>query len=889
MSAPASDAAPFSAAAQDVGELILTGGEFPSLEALFFDPSRHNEALALLSAGALRTRRLETAFMFADRRCRRPRPGARDFLLRATASRLIGDEGGAKQDLERAFEIDPTDDLVASSVLHWGPQSLHGLAAASFIAGVSEDRETLALAMRALQSRPVPVASRMRDRANMHAGWVAWRASGVLELRILRAGVGSFFALDPDPLHPLAGRGWSAAEIAIEIESPRLQSVSFYLDGKPVLRTSPAPRRSVLRHCPIRAQPIALHRTAPAHVHVIIPVYEDYDATKACLDCLEKEGSRIAKQFTVIDDCTPNADLRALLEERAARGLFTLIKNDENLGFARSVNLALERFDHADVLLLNADALLPSGAIDRLAAAAYSEGDIGTVTPLSNNGEYTSFPMANVANALPAFEEIQSVDDAARVANGGGAIDLPTGIGFCLYIRRACIDAVGPLSDLYTRGYYEDVEFCLRARETGFRNVCATGVFVGHAGARSFLGEKRSLVVRNLAVLEARFPEHRLECAAFLKADPLVPARARLEERLVPDGAVVLLVSPAGSAHPLVLERANQIEAAQNEIHCIHCEISAIHAHVSVKSLRGSAPQSLTYSISDLSGLAGLHAYIKRIRLEAVEVFDPQSLPDAIWPILFSLHTPLRVAFGDLRWICSPTLVLEKSCLNAECRGRCDRCVSPPPSGSPASSDVETSKGNRMRDVLRNADAMVPLDRMASAFSAAYLKPLLVSPCPAPQPDRAIVALKSARPTLGVLCPETTVDADRQITTLARIFLQSEIDASIIVLGQCVDELGMMASGYIFVAGEVARHEYGRVIQQYRIGKLFSPYRTRHFGLVDELGVACGLRKAYFDWSFGALEKDSGDLSLDPRICLERAAIEIGAWLLNEPVDRLLR
>ena len=48
---------------------------------------------------------------------------------------------------------------------------------------------------------------------------------------------------------------------------------------------------------------------------------------------------------------------------------------------------------------------------------------------------------------------------------------------------------------------------------------------------------------------------------------------------------------------------------------------------MSVKSLRGSAPQSLTYPISDLSGLAGLHAYIKRICLEAVEVFDPQSLP----------------------------------------------------------------------------------------------------------------------------------------------------------------------------------------------------------------------------------------------------------------------
>ena len=217
---------------------------------------------------------------------------------------------------------------------------------------------------------------------------------------IHRGGVESCFALDPDDMHPLAGQGWSAAAIAIEIESPRLQSVSYRLDGVPALRTRPAPGRSGRLDSPARALPIALRRHEPAYVDIIVPVYEDYAATKACLDCLENEGSRIAKHVTVIDDRTPNADLRALLEERAGRGLFTLMRNDENLGFAGSINLALERLQHGDVLLLNADALLPRGAVDRLAAAAYSDGDIGTVTPLSNNGEFTSFPKANVANVL---------------------------------------------------------------------------------------------------------------------------------------------------------------------------------------------------------------------------------------------------------------------------------------------------------------------------------------------------------------------------------------------------------------------------------------------------------------------------------------------------------
>jgi hypothetical protein len=463
---------------------------------------------------------------------------------------------------------------------------------------------------------------------------------------------------------------------------------------------------------------------------------------------------------------------------------------------------------------------------------------------------------------------------------------LPNGIGFCLYITRACLDAVGNLPDLYSRGYYEDVEFCLKAREIGFRNVCATGVFVGHAGARSFLAEKRSLVLGNLAILEGRFPDHRVECAAFLKADPLTPARARLEERLVLTGAVVLLVSVAGAAQTLVAERASQIEAAEGEVHCLLCEFSAVHARVTIRSLRGSAPQSLAFLISDPFGLARLQTYAMGVPLRAIEVFDPRSLPDALLSVLFNLPAPLRVAFGDLRWFCSPWLVLEKSCSNAELRGRCDRCGDPAPSTCSPDSCAEILE-RRMRDVLRHAATIVPMDRMASAFSAAYLRPLPWSPCPSPPPERATASLvKSARPVLGVLCPEATVETDRQIATLARAFVQAEADVLIVVLGQCVDELGMMESSSVFVAGRVARDEYARVIRQYRVGKLFSPNRTRHFGLLSKLGADYGLQKAYFDWSFGALKQDVDDLPMDPRICLERTALEVGAWFLGDPSDR---
>ena len=209
-----------------------------------FDAGRHTEALALLSAEALCTGRSEAAFMFADRRCRLSAPTACDFMLRATALRLMNQTSDAEADLARAFEFDPTSDLVISNVLAWGAQTLRPMAAASFLDGDSEDRECLRLALRELEKAGAPVVSRMRIRDSMHEGWVAWRGEDALELIIRRGGTGKAFELQPDASHPLAFGAWSVAQIAIEIESPRLESVSFRTGGKHAHTVFPPANRS---------------------------------------------------------------------------------------------------------------------------------------------------------------------------------------------------------------------------------------------------------------------------------------------------------------------------------------------------------------------------------------------------------------------------------------------------------------------------------------------------------------------------------------------------------------------------------------------------------------------------------------------------------------------
>src|SRR5271166_828339 len=159
------------------------------MEALLVEPHRQNELLASFSAAALQGGDYWAAFMFADRRCRRPTPSARDFLLRALASRRLGCPESATQDLARSIETDPTDELVISNALRWGPRVLRRIAAANVVAVASEDREALALALQAFKSEGVPIASHLHVRGDMYTGWIAWADARAVELRIRRGAV----------------------------------------------------------------------------------------------------------------------------------------------------------------------------------------------------------------------------------------------------------------------------------------------------------------------------------------------------------------------------------------------------------------------------------------------------------------------------------------------------------------------------------------------------------------------------------------------------------------------------------------------------------------------------------------------------------------------------
>ncbi len=304
-----------------------------------------------------------------------------------------------------------------------------------------------------------------------------------------------------------------------------------------------------------------------ALVDVVVPVFKGRPETLRCLRSVLDSRNETPFELVVIDDGTPDLQLRAILAEGAEAGLFTLLSNQENLGFVATANRGMELHPGRDVVLLNADTEVFGDWIDRLRRAAVSDPHIATVTPLSNNATITSYPRFLHDNPYPLEISFRELDALTARVNAATLVETPTGVGFCMYLRRECLRDIG-LFDLeaFGRGYGEENDLCQRAILAGWRNVVAANIFVHHLGSVSFQGERTRRIDAAMRVLGRRHPGYHRDVRDFIERDPLAEARRRLDwARLARDDgeSSVLMVchSRGGGAERALREDAARITA----------------------------------------------------------------------------------------------------------------------------------------------------------------------------------------------------------------------------------------------------------------------------------------------------------------------------------------
>ncbi|MBK6744375.1 MAG: glycosyltransferase [Hydrogenophilales bacterium] len=255
--------------------------------------------------------------------------------------------------------------------------------------------------------------------------------------------------------------------------------------------------------------------------------------TRRCIESALAAGQQTGFELIVIDDASPEPELRAWLDELRGRHGVTLLKNMENLGFVASANRGMALHPDRDVVLLNSDTEPANDWLDRLRRCAHAEKAIGTVTPFSNNATLCSFPWLCRDNAMPDGIALAELDACFSATHAGQFLDIPTAVGFCMYIKRACLEQVG-LFDMqhFSRGYGEENDFSRRAAARGWRNVLCCDTFVYHQGGASFGEERHALMRSGAAALLALHPDYDALIQAHLHADPAAPYRRAVQSRL---------------------------------------------------------------------------------------------------------------------------------------------------------------------------------------------------------------------------------------------------------------------------------------------------------------------------------------------------------------------
>ena len=270
-------------------------------------------------------------------------------------------------------------------------------------------------------------------------------------------------------------------------------------------------------------------------VAVVIPVFNAPAETAQCIQSVLTHTPRHVRVI-VIDDASPDGSVAAVLAELAVCPNVFVVRNDRNLGYTSTVNRGISLAGRADVVLLNSDTRVTPHWLRNLRLAAYSAPSVATATPFSDNAGAFSAPRANEPNPRP---ESLSDDDYARAvtrASGRDYPGVPTGSGYCMYVRRACLDDIGAFdADAFPRGYGEENDFCARATKAGWTHVIDDATLIYHVRSASFGGDRDALVREGRAIVDARHPDYASAVQAFLADEQVEQARRRVGEAATND------------------------------------------------------------------------------------------------------------------------------------------------------------------------------------------------------------------------------------------------------------------------------------------------------------------------------------------------------------------
>lgn len=236
---------------------------------------------------------------------------------------------------------------------------------------------------------------------------------------------------------------------------------------------------------------------------VSIVVYNSDDVIEDCLRSFSDASDTSRPRILVVDNASPDSSV-----EKVRRFHFSeLIRSEVNRGFAGGHNLCWEKVTSDYWLLLNPDARITTEQTEELVRWMDENSDVALASPAlidaSGKSLYPERRFPSIARSLVLFLRLHFLFDettksrlfagpfAQRKVDSKDADWVP---GTAMIARKSAVEEIGPMSEEFPM-YGEDVEWCWRFKNAGWKIGVVNRLTVAHLGgtsaARSFGADEK--------------------------------------------------------------------------------------------------------------------------------------------------------------------------------------------------------------------------------------------------------------------------------------------------------------------------------------------------------------------------------------------------------------
>lgn len=236
----------------------------------------------------------------------------------------------------------------------------------------------------------------------------------------------------------------------------------------------------------------------PADISIITVNWKVADLVGELLGSIQANRDGLALEVFVVDNDSGDGIEDVVAKFRARSDVpVTLIRNARNLGFAKANNQAIRRASGRYIALLNPDARLTKGSLVRMKEWMDARPDVGIAGPKLLNDDGTlqesvrrlprladqALILLKLHHLWPSAPPFASY--LARDLDYAKEQDVEQLMGAALFVRRKVFEGIGLLDERFFI-WFEEVDFCKRAKAAGWGVVYVPSVQVVHRGGASF-------------------------------------------------------------------------------------------------------------------------------------------------------------------------------------------------------------------------------------------------------------------------------------------------------------------------------------------------------------------------------------------------------------------